>query len=436
MKRKLLLFLLLIFFGFFVNFSFAQEKSGIIYPPPPETTPNFLGQSHYYTVTFRGNGEAVVNLKVVLSTLADKPLSTVSLRVPRVEPKDIVVYQVIREKQCISWLEYPTRCQQYQEPDYYQPWWGQQKYQKAKYEMGADTLIVNLPTPIEKDKSGSFIVYYRALGYAKKNLFGAFNFVFETAKVEERVQNLQVGITTDSDLYLKGTKGKVIYRFDQGEVALKAVPPTGEFTNVQFDNFYQQIGQGSVIKTATNLQPLESYTVKGSYADSFLKLYGKEIVIGLGVVFLFFLILFLVGKAVLLKMKKSAEKEKEGNWLWALSVAGLSFLSAILIFGYSLFVFWLIEYFNFYYSQSTPLLMILIFLISVSIYLAFVFIPAIFIGIKKGFSWGLVTFVLTVFWLIFFSVITFFVLFFSGKIYPPVPVYPQPMMEKSVKKSD
>ena len=62
-------------------FSLAQEEpasSGVaipdIYPLPP-TQPGFLGQDHFYTVTFRGNGEAVVALKVALTNKFFIPLT-------------------------------------------------------------------------------------------------------------------------------------------------------------------------------------------------------------------------------------------------------------------------------------------------------------------------------------------------------------------------
>src|SRR3990167_7697476 len=93
----------------FQNPGIDQENSinGVkpqIYPVPPyrDNPPQVLGQDHAYSVTFRGNGEAVVSAKVVFTNLTDTPLSSISLRVPKVDAKDIIVFQVLRDKTCIG----------------------------------------------------------------------------------------------------------------------------------------------------------------------------------------------------------------------------------------------------------------------------------------------------------------------------------------------
>ena len=50
--------------------------------PYTQNPPNFFGQDHSYSVTFRGNGEAVISLKVIFSNLTDKPLQKLTFRVP------------------------------------------------------------------------------------------------------------------------------------------------------------------------------------------------------------------------------------------------------------------------------------------------------------------------------------------------------------------
>src|SRR3990172_5741276 len=112
MKGKLAIIFagILFILGVFVGNIFAQESesSGAssqmiapdFVPLYPGGEPGFLGQDHAYTVVFRGNGEAVVSARVVLTNKGEEPLSEISLRVPFVEPKDVFVYQVIREKRC------------------------------------------------------------------------------------------------------------------------------------------------------------------------------------------------------------------------------------------------------------------------------------------------------------------------------------------------
>ncbi len=289
---------------------------GSVYATTILTEPALLGkQQHSYSVVFRGNGEAVVSSKLIVSNIQDTSITQLSLRVPKVDPQDVIAFQVIKETKCIRYQPYTPGeisnisppCIEYQEPNYYD--YSTNKYQKATTEIKGDTIVVTLPAPIQSNKSSSIILYYRAFGYAKKNIFGTFNFAFETLKIDDRINNLTVGITTDSDLFLKGAKGKVNYRFNENAISqLKTAPEFGvPAPNSTIDSFYQQIGQGSITKTATSLQPLDSYTVKGSYADSILSLYAKELLIA---IFIFLLIITVIvrlmkGKSGILKLSLS-----------------------------------------------------------------------------------------------------------------------------------
>lgn len=445
MRRYLLaVFFSLILFLILVNYSFA------LVAPPSKTGLNFLGQDHYYSVTFRGNGEAIVNLKVILSNLQDTPLSTVALRVPKVDPKDIMVYQVVREPQCIRYQSEspveiqqqiypmpprkPAVCEEYQDPDYYQYWWGENKYQKAQYELSGDTIIIGLPKKIDADKSGSFIVYYRALGYAKKNIVGAYNFVLETLKVNDKIRDLQVGINTDSDLYLRDAKGKVNYRFDETSFAsLRSTEKVGVIKNSQFDNYYQQIGQGTIIKKASNLQLLDSYTVKGKYADSFLKLYAKEIlmVVMTVVVLVFLLIVLIKFLARRLNEVKASRQLKQNQNLPSIDttgiliVLGVSFASSIFMAAFTVFLLFLAFIVNTYSYLGDLALILTVFLVivSVAIYGLLLVAPGIYLGIKKGIWWGMGVFALTIFWLGCYLIVVFLVLSLRGnRSSPQIPI--------------
>ena len=444
---KTLTFSLVLLFGVFLAYlsvadTSAQEDTGItleeesrIIPLPPQNDlPTFLGQDHFYTVTFRGNGEAVITSKIILTNFEEEALSKIELRVPKIEPKDLAVFQVIRERVCIRYE--PTlrpvgpgenpRCLQYQEPDYYQSY-GNNKYQKAKFNLSGDTVEVELPNPIKANGSGAFVVYFRGFGYTDRNLFGAFNYTFETLKVDDKIRDLMVGIETDSDLYLKDAKGKVDYRFDDSGIQeLKAADGLAA-SSPSFDRFYQRIGRGSIIKKASNLQPLESYSVKGSYADSKLKLYGKEILIGTVVVLAILVVILLAARFVFRgKLATLPKDDKMKNFLGA---TGASFVSSLVIAGYSVLLFWGASQLQELFYEFGVILVILLGIISVGVYALFLFAPSIFLGIKKGFGWGVTTFVLTLVWLGLFLGVTFAVLFLSGdrrvSIPRPVPLIDQ-----------
>lgn len=398
---------------------------------------SLLGQqNHSYSVVFRGNGEAIVSAKFILSNIADTPIKEVSLRVPKVEAQDVIAFQVIKEKLCARYevsnsvsIEssyiLPSRCLEYQQPDYYYDY-SNNKYQKAKTEIQGDTIIVTLPTPIESNESGSFILYYSAFGYAKKNLFGAYDFAFETLKVDDRISNLTVGITTDSDLILKGAKANVNYRFTEDTVAqLKTVSEFGApAANYAIDNFYQQIGQGSITKIASSLQPLDSYTVKGSYADSIFKLYAKG--------FLISAIVFLVIIFVVIKLaKKSSKLKLPGNSSLAFTIFGASFVSAFLTLIYTLAIIFIsqLNLFDYYYGSLQTVFTIFILIISIVIYVLFVLVPAIFIGVKKGLWAGVTTLILTIIWLMLFLFVIFMIFFIANNSNNyPYPLKTEPLM--------
>lgn len=468
MKRKFVLIFSLFFFAclIFNSASFALEqtsKAGVAKPdfiPPPDGQPTgFFGQDHYYTVTFRGNGEAVVTAKLIFTNLGDKTLTEMALRIPKAYPQEISVYQVIRERGCIRYYSPPSIqpdiderpliyppisptpiCQEWQEPDYYGYFYGG-KYQKAQWELRGDTIVVDLPEDLRPNDSTSIVLYYRAFGYAKKTIFGAYKYSFETLKVEDKIRHLSVAINVDADLFLKGAKGKINYRFEESFAPLKSIGVDQPVSSVQFDTLYQQIGQGQMIKTASNLSPLESYTVKGSFADSRLKLYGWQILIGLLVVW--FLAAFVVFFAKLMinrwKTREITSKKKTIRGLnldWMSKgagpffvVLGASFLSSFLILIYTLFLFFVGRLLtSVYYYQFGTIILILLIIISVGIYALLLFGPAIFIWIKKGSGWGILSFFLTIAWLVFYLVVVFLILFILSARYPGPIV---PMLEKS-----
>jgi len=439
MRNKLLflflalLFLSPVFFSSFVitNAQYASKLQVPIIFPPRQRIPNFLGEEHHYTVTFRGNGEAVIAMKAIVYNTNQDPFTTVHIHFPsNSNPKDINIFQVIQQPQCIGYAPQPPAtslnfirpiCEQYQDPDY-QYIYGNATYQKAPYEWRNNILTIHLPTPIDQNKYGSYFMYYRTFAYTHKNIFSAYEFTLQTPKFEDKINTLQIGITTDSDLTLKGAKGNVNYTTLKN-MALPASSNSG--ANPRFDAFYNQIGQGTIIKNAYDLQPLESYTVKGMYADSMIKLYGNNIA-----AILFVLLLLVIGVGIIMKkaLTKNAQRDQKGTFPKTAKrffiATGVGFFAGLLICGYTVLVFILAAIFNntFDFYQNTLFFFLFIAAISFAVYLFLLVTPAIIIGIKINFFWGIVTGVLTIVWLLIFSGITFTILF----LFYPINTYPFP----------
>ncbi len=409
----------------------------------------FFGQKHSYTVVFRGNGEAVVNARIVVGNSTEDPLKEVNLRIPGVQASGIYVFQIFKEKQCAKYNtpQYdsvtgrypPSVCVEYREPDYYNDYsYYNVKYKKADFEYKNDTLTVKLPEGIAAEKSGAFFIYYRAVGYAKKNSFGAYDYTFETLQAEDSVRNLNVGLSTDSDLYMKGVTGKVNYRFNDVSASIMKLGSggggeMGAVASPALDSYVSTIGQGSINKSASNLSPLESYKVEGSYASSRAKLYGKEIMIG-AIVTLVVIALFVVMIIAIVKLLKKSNppvnkkdevseyKEKPllvqpatSNGKMFAVIAILGFIVSLLMSVYTILVIVLGSLITKSVGYSYQSLVgIVLVIISILVYSLLVFSPGVLIGVKKGAGWGIGTVVSTVLWLIFWVVIIFLGLFLFG----------------------
>lgn len=308
--KTLLPLLVLLLFSIKTPLVSAQESQ--VMPIPPPDTSTVLGQEHAYSVLFRGNGDAVVTMRAAFTNDESSQTNTVSFRIPRVEPRRISAFQVIREP----------------EFDYFQ-WYGQAKYQKAKTDFSGDTLTITLPQSIKPNKSGAVFVIYSATGYTKKDLFGAYSYAFETFKVEtSSVSKATIGVSVDSDLVLAGAKGQVNYRFSESDAMM--VASSAEKMAVQspqLDQLYSQIGYGTITKNVSHLEPLESYTVRGRFADSWLRLYAKRLLLGILAFLAFVVGIILIGK----RLVKNLTKQQAGVLALGLGVFGLAVAFLLMI---------------------------------------------------------------------------------------------------------
>ncbi len=458
-----------IFFTFFLIVSLAKNSFAAlnIMPDyfPQQQTSGILGEDHKYTVTFRGNGEAVVSAHIAFVNNTDSTMSAILLRVPRVTPQDIFSYQIIKEPICLRYETYPPRlptiyplevpsgmpermpdnnllytpntivnphCAEYQEPNYFDYWSGSSSYQKATVITQTDTLKIELPKPVKANASGSIVLYYRASGYSRHGMFGSYNFEFETLKVEDRIRSLQVGINTDSDLYLRDAQSNVNYQMTDATspiAGMKAQATSEAMRSTELDSLVQQIGYGSIVKSASDLQPLDSYTVKGTYASSRLGLYSREILIGTFILLIAVLVVIVIIKSIVRKLRS---KHIEGslphlntgfNFSSFWQIAGLSFLSSLLTAGYTLFIMFVVSSIRLFINYDFEYIVILgLVIISFALYSFIIFTPSLYMGVKKGIWYGITTFAATIFWLIFYFIILVGILFVF-KLQQNYPIY-------------
>ncbi len=418
-----------------------DQKLQIVPPLPTDSGGALFGQAHHYSVTFRGNGEANVLLTTIFSNQSEAPVTTFSLRVPRVAPEDLVVYQVLKDPVCVQYrsvyldeVQSPNQdgfvrdpnCLQYRDPDYNDfLYGGEGSFKKAEITLkGDNTIEVALPTPVGVEKAGSLLIYYRARGYASRDLFGRYDYTFETLKVDAPITTLQVGVSVDSDQVLKGVKGEVEYRFADPGVALKSAASEASTDSI-LTTYYSQIGQGQVVKTASNLQPLESYTVRGAFATSVLQLYGREIALG-GVGILAVVVILLM---VLRRVFGSARVGAPGRGPSAaiVAVALGSFVLSLIAVGFTIGLFSLVTSISAssYDAPVYPLILLFVAVLAVFAYAILVILPAVVVGARRGIWWGVGLFVATGVWLgLYMTVFVMMTVLTRTPAYP----YPIPMM--------
>ena len=436
----------------------APGKMGKIIPVPNDLSPSALfGQDHAYTVTFRGNGEAIINLRATLSNFEDTARDTVQFRVSKGEVTDAIAFQIIREPRCLRYadvkydLNYADNsnsievpCLEFQAPNYYDYWWEKTQYLKATVIVDADTITVSLPKPIAKDESGSIVLYFRSNGIVKKSSFSTFEYSFDTLKVKEPIRNMTVGIMTDSEMVLKGAESQIDYRFDYAMPIMQGSSGSekSSFISGEFDNYVNQIGQGVIVKNATYLQSLESFNIEGAFASSALRLYAKNILIGL--LIMATLIAFIVG-TILFLIKRSRKQtdsistqksqpnnsySKSNTLLWGLLT---SFISSLITIVYSAMLYGLMEFASRFYYYNNPTSMVislLVIIFSIGVYLAAFIGPSIFIGIKRGLWWGIGTFAMTLSWLMIFLLIGMLFILLTQNSRSTYSDFPRPMMKE------
>lgn len=413
-----------------------------------------FGQTQAYSVTLRGNQEAVVSMKAIFTNYEEATMSALTFQVPKGEIQNISAYQVVIEPQCIQYEQFISdrvkdslgkedygiqlpmvinkepKCVQYSDPDYYQGYYGNMQYMKADVNSDGKTINVILPKGVSPQKSGSIVLYYRATGYVKKDVFGAFLYSFETLKSDATVRSLSVGVNTDSDLILEGTDQQVNYDTVVSSAPLLA-RDTGmkqnSFMSAEFDSYYQQIGYGRVTKTSADLQPFDSFTVEGRYAKSQMQLYGKRYTIGALLIIGFLIIVI----AVIYRVIQGFTKSPSGNVRTSaisshkiLMSFGLGFTSSILVSLYTIFLFIFMNLLQqSYYSQLSTVISLFVVLISGIMYIVLVFGPALFVGWKKGIWWGVGTLGITLLLLCIYVGFFLLYLFVNNQRMYPGPIY-------------
>lgn len=390
-----------------------------------------FGQNHFYTVNFRGNGEAITYAKIAITNPDEKPLTEFSFEIPKVSPTEMVIYQMKLPQECVNYnYNDPARsCLQYRDPDYAQRYYyygysnGKAEYQKIQHTKSGNLYKFTLPTPVEPYKSTAIIVAYAAKGYVSESV-GLFKFNFETLKVPSRIQEIRVAVDVDSDLLLKGKKSSVNYNTIGLQSSELSAPSA--ISGRSLDNVVGKIGSyGPLVKEAKNLSPNESFMVKGEYATSWFRLYLSSILL-----IIFIIIAVFVGVYFLARFLKkhggqngqigsgagqqmTSQNPPSSISILNLTNASVSLLSVIGVIGLTYLLRFLTESNLLRSFNPDPVFAIIMVITIILMYVLVIIGPTVIIAIKHGWKSFLSILIAEFLWFVIFLVI-YFVLFQSG----------------------
>ncbi|MFH1390981.1 MAG: hypothetical protein ABIH20_01585 [Candidatus Diapherotrites archaeon] len=347
-----------------MNIAFAAQSDGYVH------------KNHYYAVSFDGEGDAIVRVQIDIENTLNQPRKWIDLEIPG----QVVVYKAVQESPVRSPIEY-----------------------SKTLTSSATILHLELKESIQMNNTGTIVLFYKIPRYAEKDLVGNYNFDFKTIIDKDAIliENLRVAVNVQEGLFMKGGEAKVDYKPNigfMGEMAMAKAMDVSVESPYYKDYYYSIRNTQGLVKTATNLDPFESFHVKGNYGENWIGLYFFDMIAGI------------IGAAVLIiilvlgfrKIKKALKfKETKGNDYVQSALVGFgSAVSIVIISAVLFFIAALVSEF----SYSLQWISLLIGLLGILISFVLLFLPSLYVSSKKGIIQGALTFFLTIFFLIAISI--------------------------------
>ncbi len=297
-------------------------------------SPMLTTTNQYYSVQFDGEGEATVTLNLQLTNSDSEPIDSLVIEIPGEDVQVLGVVQSVSGSNCLSWDEQCTQygegetcirynyngdCAEYQRPclkrervctryDYYNT-----RYEKIDVDplrlSESVSIPIDLLDEVNQQESTTLIVLYKSESYSRNKL-GLRQFDFETAKTAYHSNNVRVAVNVDPGLHLKGSSATVNYRSNQLPSLMAG--SVDQAKSEMINNYARQITYMSgYVKQASNLDPYESFSVKGKYSQSRLRLYlGRTVLIAL-----FFIGMIILGVYGIKKLSGFAKAKKEHTFM-------------------------------------------------------------------------------------------------------------------------
>lgn len=404
----------LFIFSSFIGISFAQDRL-------------FFGQHHSYTVIFRGNGEAIVYAKIVITNPDEKQLTEFSFEIPKVSPTEIAMYQMNLPQECVIYDHNSPGlpCLKWRDPDYTQKYYyygyeygkEEAKYQKIQFTKSGNFYRFALPTPVEPYKSTAIIVAYVAKGYVKES-FGLFKFSFETIKVPSKIEQIRVAVDVDSDLLLKGKRAQVDYGVPDAGLAGRQT-----ISSRDLDRVVGKIGlYAPLVKEAKNLSPNETFIVRGEYATSWFRLYLSSILFTILIIAAILVGVYFLARSLKrrgggqngqfrsginqqISSQVSSQTPQDSISIFNLTNALVSLLSVVVVIGLTYLLLFLSDSDLFRFLRIGPVFGLVGFITIILLYVLVIFGPAMIVSIKHGWRYLIAILIAEFLWFVIFIVV-------------------------------
>ncbi len=356
-----------------------------------DVSSRYIHEQDYYSVIYDDDGDAIVAAKLIVQNTRMDDLQRIELEIPG----HVLLYNLIQE----------VPGENYGKSTFYPV-----EYDKEETNTSV-LLTLHLSKKIESQGRGTILLLYKIPTGTKKGFLGVHEFDFETIidKNAAWIQYARIAITVRQGLYLKG--GRTTSRYEPYYFAdVQTVHVTAEgIKSTTLSDFSRRITYADgLTRTAYDLDPFESFHVRGNYANARWKLHIQAILVVLVVVILALTILKVFLWKTMKKMFKLKCFDVKNKTISARVIrsCALGFISALSTTIAWLFIKslgeWLNSGMNYQYSEF---IMPLFLLMSGIIILLSLFGSSAYAGSKYGFSEGILALIMTALWLFMFLIV-------------------------------
>lgn len=435
--------------NFFYYFLIVLMLSAFLPLSSAKTSESYFHSNDYYVVSFDGEGDAIVSAKLVIDNFTDKRISNIDLELPGTAK----LFKAVLEPYYSPYyggyvLPEPNLENSDIAPEYRNEWNAEKIDFSYDFTSTATILHLTLPHSIEPNSKAAVVLLYKVSRYAEKDLLGTSSFDFKTIidKKASLIQNVRVAVNVQEGLFLKGGTSNVEYKPDFFGSAAVSKMSSAEVSSSYYRDYSSAIeySQGAIVKNAFNLDPFESFHVKGQYSENWLLLF-------LGDIILWIIILGIIGLIAKKILFPHSEERKEifdepkfrekgkdkliqkpvqsiqlngNNGSNSGLIVGTGFFSALAIIGYWWFFALIMPMLGWSNYSLTGLLVLMFFLLGIALTLLLLIAPPIYFGKKKGFSTGLWIAISSILWLFALAIISLIII----ALLTPSYAYPMPVM--------